>query len=69
MLNRCRSQGLLQEKSLMLPGQKCPLVYHIISSPEHDDPDAQIEMAELLIRENGATLVQPGTDMVIQIWS
>ena len=53
----------------MLPGQKCPLVYHIISSPEHDDPDAQIEMAELLIRENGATLVQPGTDMVIQIWS
>jgi hypothetical protein len=65
LLDRCRSQGLLQEKSLMLPGQRSPLVYDIISSPEQDDPEAQVRMAELLIRENGATLMQPGTDMAI----
>lgn len=65
LLDRCRAQGILQEKSLMLPGQKFPLVHDVISSPEHDDPEAQVRMAELLIHENGATLVQPGADMAI----
>jgi len=49
----------------MLPGQSSPRVYNIISSPEQEDPEAQVRMAELLVRVNAATLVQPGTDMTI----